>query len=68
MLAVAIGSYLAAQIAKLSAMDKAVQQTTAVLLAHYQKFFATLAGSAIFLGLIFFALTPLMRRWMHGMR
>ena len=70
MLAVAIGSFLAAQIAKLSALDKAVQQAmpAAALLAHYQKFFATLALSAILLGLVFFALTPLMRRWMHGMR
>jgi proton-dependent oligopeptide transporter, POT family len=70
MLAVAVGSYVAAQIAKFSALDAkagAVMPASA-LLAHYQKFFAALAGSALVLGLVFFALTPLMRRWMHGMR
>ncbi|HEX4272321.1 MAG TPA: oligopeptide:H+ symporter, partial [Rhizomicrobium sp.] len=70
MLAVAVGSYAAAQIAKFSALDvkAGAVMPAAALLAHYQKFFAALAVSALALGLVFFALTPLMRRWMHGMR
>jgi proton-dependent oligopeptide transporter, POT family len=70
MLAVAAGSYAAAQIAKFSALDvkAGAVMPAAALLAHYQKFFATLAVSALVLGLVFFALAPLMRRWMHGMR
>jgi proton-dependent oligopeptide transporter, POT family len=70
MLAVAVGSYFAAQIAKFSALDAkaGAVMPAAALLAHYRQFFAALAVSALLLGLVFFALTPLMRRWMHGMR
>jgi proton-dependent oligopeptide transporter, POT family len=70
MLAVAIGSYIAAQIAKLSSLDSSIHKALppAQLLAHYQKFFIVVGLSALALALMFLALTPVMRRWMHGMR
>jgi POT family proton-dependent oligopeptide transporter len=70
MLAVAIGSYAAAQIARLSSLDSDVHKIMppAQLLAHYQSFFTVVGLCALALALMFLALTPLMRRWMHGMR
>ncbi|HMH65026.1 MAG TPA: hypothetical protein VK515_05545, partial [Rhizomicrobium sp.] len=70
MLAVAIGSWAAAQIAKLSSLDESLHKASspAQMLAHYQNFFAVVGLSALALALMFLALTPLMRRWMHGMR
>jgi POT family proton-dependent oligopeptide transporter len=70
MLAVAIGSWAAAQIARLSSLDSTLHKASspAELLAHYQNFFAVVGLSALALALMFLALTPLMRRWMHGMR
>ena len=68
MLAVAIGSYAAAQIAKLSSLEVNKALPAAQLLAHYQSFFLVVGLSALALALMFLALTPLMRRWMHGMR
>ncbi|OJT95091.1 MAG: hypothetical protein BGN82_08645 [Alphaproteobacteria bacterium 65-7] len=70
MLAVAIGSWAAAEIAKLSSVSAAEQKAMAhpALLAHYQTFFGSVALWAVGLGVLFFALTPLMKKWMHGMR
>jgi POT family proton-dependent oligopeptide transporter len=70
MLAVAIGSWAAAQIAKLSSLDESLHKASspAQMLTHYQNFFTVVGFSALALALMFLALTPLMRRWMHGMR
>jgi POT family proton-dependent oligopeptide transporter len=70
MLAVAIGSWAAAQIAKLSSLDDTLHKASspAQMLTHYQNFFTVVGLSALALALMFLALTPLMRRWMHGMR
>jgi proton-dependent oligopeptide transporter, POT family len=70
MLAVAIGSYAAAQIAKLSSLNVDFHQSVPgmVLLTHYRNFFSSVGISALALALGFSALTPVMRKWMHGMR
>jgi proton-dependent oligopeptide transporter, POT family len=70
MLAVAIGSYAAAQIAKLSSLNVDLHQSVPgmVLLTHYRNFFSSVGISALALALGFSALTPVMRKWMHGMR
>jgi len=62
--------WAAAEIAKLSSVSAAEQKAMAhpALLAHYQTFFGSVALWAVGLGVLFFALTPLMKKWMHGMR
>ena len=69
MLAVAIGSYVAAEIAKLSSVGAAAQKVMphGELLVHYQTFFGTVGLWALGLGFLFLALTPIMKKWMHGM-
>jgi proton-dependent oligopeptide transporter, POT family len=69
MLAVAIGSYAAAEIAKLSSVSVAAQKIMphGDLLMHYQTFFGTVGLWALGLGVMFLAMTPVMKKWMHGM-
>jgi POT family proton-dependent oligopeptide transporter len=70
MLGVAVGSYAAAKIARLSSLDPALLSSMHPheILRHYRVFFSYLALTALLLGFIFTALTPAMKKWMHGLR
>jgi POT family proton-dependent oligopeptide transporter len=70
MLGVAAGTYIAAKIARFSALDPAAMTAlrSPDILAHYKAFFSYLAFAALILGLTFTLLTPVMRKWMHGLR
>lgn len=70
MLSVAIGNYFAAAIANLSALEPAVQARAqpGEMMLHYQTFFTYLAGFSLALGLFALIMTPLIRKWMHGVR
>ena len=70
MLGVAAGTYMAAKIARFSSLDPAAMMgmRSSDVLVHYKVFFGYLAFAALILGLFFSFLTPVMRRWMHGLR
>jgi POT family proton-dependent oligopeptide transporter len=70
MLGVAAGTYVAAKVARFSSLDPAatIAMRPSDILGHYRLFFCYLAFAALLLGLAFSFLTPLMRKWMHGLR
>jgi proton-dependent oligopeptide transporter, POT family len=70
MLGVAVGNSIAAWIARFSSLDttRLAAMSPAEMLGHYRAFFGTLAIAATFVGLVFTAATPAMKRWMHGLR
>lgn len=70
MLGVALGSYIASRIAGFSALSPAEGATlqNTELLAHYQSFFGTLALAGLALAVGFTLLTPLMKKWMNGLK
>jgi POT family proton-dependent oligopeptide transporter len=70
MLGVAVGSYAAAKIARFSSLDPAAMASMhpREILTHYRIFFSYLALIALLLGIIFAALTPAMKKLMHGLR
>lgn len=39
-----------------------------IVLAHYKKFFGSLAMASLALGLFSLLLMPIIHRWMHGVR
>jgi proton-dependent oligopeptide transporter, POT family len=69
MLGVAAGTYVAAKVARFSSLDPTAMATTrsSDILAHYKIFFCSLAFAALILGVVFSFLTPVMRKWMHGL-
>ena len=70
MLGVALGSYVASKIAGFSALSPAEGATLQnhEILAHYQKFFGTLAMAGVALAIGFTLLAPLMKKWMNGLK
>jgi len=70
MLGVALGSYVASKIAGFSALSPAEGATLQnhEILAHYQRFFGTLALAGIALAIGFTLLAPLMKKWMNGLK
>jgi proton-dependent oligopeptide transporter, POT family len=66
MLSVAIGNFLSAAIAGHSAV--AAHSAAAVVFTRYRQFFGILALVSAALGGIVWALTPPIRKWMHGVR
>lgn len=68
MLSVAIGNYFAALIARRSALPQEAQLRQAELLDHYREFFTSLALLALLMAVLAFALAPLIKRCMHGVR
>lgn len=66
MLSVAIGNFLSAGIAARSAVP--AHSAAAVVFARYRDFFGVLALASAVLGGIVWALTPQIRKWMHGVR
>jgi POT family proton-dependent oligopeptide transporter len=68
MLGVALGSYAASKIAQLSSVDPLAMTESHEILAHYRTFFVHLALAAFLIGALFATVTPVMKRWMHGLR
>jgi POT family proton-dependent oligopeptide transporter len=70
LLGVALGTYSAAKIAGFAALTQleVTQMSLPQLTAHYRGFFCLLAVASLLLAVLFTALIPLMRKWMHGLR
>ena len=70
MMAVAIGSYLAALIARFSSLDPTLLESSnpAAILANYQSFFSYLAVGAIVLGACYLFMSLFIKKWMHGVK
>lgn len=69
-LATAYSEVLAAQFAKLASLDVPEGQAIdfAAASARYGDLFQTMLVVGVASGLLYFALTPLLRRWMHGVK
>ncbi|WP_243699928.1 peptide MFS transporter [Lysobacter sp. N42] len=69
-LATAYSEVLAAQFAKLASLDVPEGQAIdfAAASARYGDLFQTMLIVGVASGLLYFALTPLLRRWMHGVK
>jgi POT family proton-dependent oligopeptide transporter len=68
MLGVALGSYVASKIAQLSSVNPLARMDSHEILTHYRAFFVHLALAALLIGALFTTVTPVMKRWMHGLR
>jgi POT family proton-dependent oligopeptide transporter len=70
MLGVSVGNCIAAKIAEFSSLHAKTlaMANSHELLVHYRTFFGVLALASTAVGLLFAALTPTMKRWMHGLR
>jgi proton-dependent oligopeptide transporter, POT family len=70
LLGVALGSYAASNIAKLSSLDPSAMTTmgSSDILTHYRTFFIHLALASTLIGVLFTTAIPVMKRWMHGLR
>jgi POT family proton-dependent oligopeptide transporter len=69
-LATAYSEVLAAQFAKLASIDVPEGEAIdfALAAARYGELFQTMLVVGVGSGVLYFALTPLIRRWMHGVR
>jgi proton-dependent oligopeptide transporter, POT family len=70
LLGVALGNYVASNIATLSSVDPSTMATmdSNGILTHYRTFFSHLALASFLIGVLFTTATPQMKRWMHGLR
>jgi proton-dependent oligopeptide transporter, POT family len=70
LLGVALGNYVASNIATLSSVDPSAMATmdSSDILKHYRTFFGHLALASFLIGVLFTTATPVMKRWMHGLR
>ena len=70
MMGAALGAFVAGRLAQFSSLSRVATAARPVqeILAHYQRFFGTFALAALVLAMGFGLLTPLMKKWMHGLK